>query len=159
MGNLAATKLPIGSVDRDPTKEALAAKAAALEAELATVKAELEEERARRVAAEQVALRLQRDYERLERQFLGPKSERVVDPNELPLPDPAPGAGADESDEQPEPKPPSEPDEKRRKRRRKGGRRKVADMDELRFEEVRSLASDLVCPVGVARRATASVRT
>ena len=40
----------------------------------------VEEERARRIAAEQVVLRMKRDIERLERQLMGSKSERVLDP-------------------------------------------------------------------------------
>jgi len=147
-------------VDRDPTKAELAAQAAELaakkaelEKELAAVKAELEEERARRVAAEQVVLRMKRDIERLERQLMGPKSERVLDPDEQPVPDPP------ESDEDGE----SESDEeldgtdagdgtKERKKRRKGGRRKIAEMNELRTVEYRSLASDQHCPCGCGAR-------
>lgn len=152
-------------MDRDRTKAALAAQAAELEAkqaelerELAAVKAELEEERARRIAAEQVALRMKRDIERLERQLMGPKSERIIDPNEQPIPDPAGGDDGEEAEQDPDDEVQDEDSsgadlpKKRRNKRRKGGRRKVADMDELRTEEDRSKASEQLCPCGCGAR-------
>lgn len=139
----------VGGVDRDPTKAELAAKAAELEQQLAALKAELEEERARRIAAEQVVQRMKRDIERLERQLIGPKSERVLDPEEQPVPDPpdSDAGDASESDEEPD-----APTADAKTKRRKGGRRKIAEMTELRTVEHRSRASDQCCPCGCGAR-------
>lgn len=162
----------VGSVDREQTKAEFAAQFAALEAkkkELEALRAELaqeralrlaaeqavEEERARRIAAEQVVLRMKRDIERLERQLMGPKSERVLDPEDQPLPDPSGGEDdpEDESEEEPAESEPIEGDAK--KKRRKGGRRKIADMNELRTVEYRSEAAKQLCPCGCGARGRA----
>lgn len=123
-----------------------------LRAENAKLQAELAEERARREAAEQAFLRLQRDHEKLKRQLIGPKSERIVDPDQLDLPigpddedEPVPTGSKGERGEEDAPK--------RTRKRRKGSRRKVSEMTHLAVVERRSEVTDRLCPCGCGAEA------
>jgi transposase len=117
-------------------------------------RAEAEEALAQLKAAEQAVLRLQRDLEKLKRQLIGPKSERMVDPNQIELP-----IGPEES---PDGRTPVDddaigdpaPDERKdKKKRRKGSRRKLAEMHQLRTEEHRSKVAERLCPCGCGAEA------
>ena len=95
--------------------------------------AALREERlalvARAETAEEVARRLRRDLELLQKSITGPSSERFVDPNQLPLPiaQDAPPEGVEPDSEW------EKPDDtgKKKRRRRTKNRRDIADMDHL----------------------------
>ena len=117
--------------------------------------AELDEERAKREAAEQAVLRLQRDLEKLKRQLIGPKSERVVDPNQLPLPvgpeeEPT---GPDTASEEADDEEPTGQTEKKRRRRKGSDRRDVSKMDHLIVEEHIAEVVDRLCPCGCGAEA------
>jgi len=115
------------------------------EATLGTVLEENTTLRARAEAAEQAAARLQHELAALQRQLVGPSSERlVVDPNQLPLPiEPAEPEEATAAEEQVE-EPPRIP----RKKRRRGGRRKIEDMNELPTVVNDQRVAQRVCPCG-----------
>ena len=143
-------------MDPDAENRRLREEIAALRAQLeqaAGLQAELDEERALRQAAEQAVLRLQRDLEKLKRQLTGPKSERVVDPDQLELPigpdeetDDTAGAESDASATE-------EPPKKKERKRRKTGRRKVSEMHHLRLVEVTSDVEDRLCDCGCGAEA------
>lgn len=139
-------------MDRDAANQRLREENEALRRALERSRAELEEERAQREAAEQAVLRLQRDLERLKRQLTGPKSERMVDPNQLQLP-----IGPEEETEGAEPSAPeddADTDEPKKKRkRRKGSRRDVAEMHDLRIVERTADVTDRSCPCGCGAQA------
>ena len=127
------------------------------QADLAKTQAELEEERAQREAAEHAVLRLQRDVEKLKRQLIGPKSERVVDPGQLELPmgpdddEADPTSEAADTDEANEQTP--APAEKKKRKPRKGSRRRVSEMHHLRIEEHVSAVTERRCPCGCGAEA------
>jgi transposase len=106
--------------------------------------------RARAEAAEDAATRLQREVERLRRQIVGPTSERVVDPNQLPLPIPPPMHHA--GGKLAEPAQPEREDRADRSRGKRGrtspGRRDVAAMNHLRTLVFERRVEDRTCPCG-----------
>lgn len=61
-------------------------RAVTAEQHVVTAERRAETAEARIAAAEEATARLQRELDLLRRQIVGPKSERVVDPNQLPLP-------------------------------------------------------------------------
>jgi len=102
--------------------------------------------------AEDAAKRLQRELERLRRQIVGPKSERFVDPKQLPLPiaPPEPDRPAatvasskteGETNESEEKKP-------RRRRRKNKGRRDLSERNDLHTETHVSQVTERFCPCG-----------
>ena len=119
------------------------------DASIAAMQVENDALRARVEAAEDAAARLQRELEVLRKHIVGPTSERVVDPNQLPLPIPGereatPAPSKDE--------PPS--DERRGKRGRTSpGRRDVAEMDHLRTLVFEERVEDRSCPCGCGAQA------
>src|SRR5688572_15568570 len=127
-------------MDLEAENRRLRALLAERDAAVAALTQENEALRTRVEAAEDAAARLERELELLRRRIVGPSSERVVDPNQLPLPIATEERAqvvpsADEpasSDESPE-------SERRKDRERRGkrgraspGRRNVADMNHLR---------------------------
>jgi len=145
-----------GCMDLEAELRRLQQENAALQAALVHTQAERDEERAKREAAEQVVLRLQRDLEKLKRQLIGPKSERIVDPNQLPLPvgpaaEPAEPATASEEQKDEEEQPAQT--EKKRRRRKGSDRRDVSKMDHLIVEEHVVEVADRRCPCGCGAEA------
>jgi len=129
------------------------------EATLGTVLEENTVLRARAEAAEEAAARLQHELAVLRRQFTGPSSERIVDPNQLPLPiepvepdeDTLDETSEDDASEDTQEETPRTP----RTKRRRGGRRKIEDMTELRtvVHEQRVEEEARFCPCGCGARA------
>ena len=115
--------------------------------QLAALHVEAMEWRARAEAAEDVAARLARDLERLQRSLTGPSSERVVDPDEQDV------SETDAQRVQTDPSRPVRSAEATRERRRKGrgkGRRRrdIAEMHELPIKEFISTVEGRTCPCG-----------
>jgi transposase len=106
----------------------------------------------------QVNRRLQHEIELLERQLKGPKSERFIDPNQLPLPLP-PGESEAETGSDGEPasetasEDPEDGEKPKRRRRKNKGRRDVSKMNDLRTVEHVSLVEDRHCPCGCGAEA------
>ena len=124
------------------------------EAELAASEAEIKALRVRLEVADQVARRLQHELELLKRQLKGPRSERVVDPNQLPLPLPPNGdEPAEEQTAAPGEAEQNEPEKKGRKRRKNKGRRDLSEMNRLPTVEHVSAVEDRSCPCGCGAEA------
>jgi transposase len=125
------------------------------DASLAAAAAEIESLRARLEAAEEVSKRLERELDQLRRQIIGPSSERVVDPDALPVAV-APEDAAEASVPAPEGATEQEKrDEKAKDRERprkphrdKRGRRKVEEMDHLRTIVHEESVQVRWCPCG-----------
>lgn len=124
------------------------------ETELTAARHENQALRARAESAEEALARLQRDLERLRRQITGPSSERIVDPNQLPLPI-GPDDAADDRQQEDADEPEHEDKKKRRKSRRgkRGGRRKISEMDHLRTLVHTRHVEDRSCPCGCGAQA------
>lgn len=106
--------------------------------------------RARVEAAEDAAARLQREVERLRRQIVGPTSERIVDPNQLPLPIPDPPTSDEPTPTRDEPASTDEGEERQRNKRGRTspGRRNVEAMNHLRTLVFERAVEDRTCPCG-----------
>jgi transposase len=137
-------------VETERLRQALDDLQRALEAERQRADTERERaemERQRAEVAETAARRLQLELDLLLRKLVGPSSERVVDPNQLPLPvkgaepPPVPAREAD-----PEPGGDSEPKGERRTKRTRN-RRNIEDMNHLRTE-VHHEQHTPACPCG-----------
>ncbi|HNC98214.1 MAG TPA: hypothetical protein PKW90_18925, partial [Myxococcota bacterium] len=126
---------------------------------------EIEELRIRLQAAEDGALRLQRDLEKLRRELHGAKSERL-DPNRLPIPEPEEKsvpedqAGATQaSDTAPTAPKAGQADPKGKrgpyqwKDRKKNVRRDVSEMNDLETVCFRAEVTDRNCPCGCGAQA------
>lgn len=134
--------------------------------QLAAARREADELRARLEAAEEGALRLERELAKLRRELAGPTSERL-DPNRIVPPEPpepeggvaSVGEPAGEADASPDEKP-SEKDPKKGKRgpydwkkRTKNRRRDISEMDELETIVHESKVTDRACPCGCGAQA------
>jgi transposase len=141
MGHLVAT------LERD--KEALRLGYEEARARADEERTRAEEHRARAEAAEAAAKRLQVELDLLRRKLTGPCSERVIDPNQLPLPiDPKTGlatsasAAADDTEDEGE-------TVTIKRKKRKTNRRSIEDMNHLRTV-VHHEPHDPLCPCGCA---------
>lgn len=130
------------------------------DAQLAAARREADELRARLEAAEEGALRLERELAKLRRELLGPTSERL-DPNRIVPPEPpepnpaATGQGAAEpASSVPGPAASGQDDKKGKrgpytwKNRTKNTRRNIAEMDELETVVFESKVAERTCPCG-----------
>ncbi len=137
------------AAENEHLRALLALREAEIEAKaeaLANALKQVEELQARVQAAEAAAVRLQRDLELLRRQITGPSSERVVDPNQLPLPiDPRAGLALDEV-VAPEPTD-DEPTTTVRRKKRDKNRRNIEEMNHLPTV-VHHDEHDPLCPCG-----------
>lgn len=137
-------------MDLEAENQRLRAALAEVERELQALRTQRSELLERAEAAEAAAKRLQVELELLRRQIVGPSSERLVDPNQLPLPmDPKDQAGVTApTDEKPSVEEnDDDEDEKRKRKKRAKNRRDVAEMDHLRTI-VHHDAHEPSCPCG-----------
>ncbi len=107
--------------------------------------------RARLEVSQQVARRLQHEVDLLERLLKGPKSERFIDPDQLPLPLPPKSeqdAPAPDTPPADEPKASQDGDKKPRRRRKNKGRRDISKMNHLDTITHRSVVKVRWCPCG-----------
>ena len=122
------------------------------EAALRAVQLDNEVLRTRLEAAETAAARLKREIKKLMLQITGPTSERLVDPETLPVPEPPEppespepvGATAEEKNTEKA----KDREKPARRRTRKPGRRKVEEMDHLRTIVFEGTVQDRHCPCG-----------
>lgn len=129
--------------------------------QLAAARREADELRARLEAAEEGALRLERELAKLRRELLGPTSERL-DPNRIVPPEP-PEAPSDTKQEgtegtSDEPSAAASEDEKKKNKKKRGPyawknrapnrRRDISEMDELETVVFESKVVDRLCPCG-----------
>lgn len=143
-------------MDLDDENRRLRAALAERDAQIADHRAEITDLRERLAAAEEAAQRLQRDIEKLKRQLIGPRSERLVDPETGPIPTPpdaeVPTTGASEPGTAATPtESDTEPETKKEKRQRKApkaaphGRRDLSAMDDLAVVTIEGKVGPMGC--------------
>ncbi len=142
--------------ERDDTIDVMGREAEAMHTRAEAMRVRAETAEARVAAAEEAAARLQRELDRLRCQIVGPTSERVVHPNQLPLPILEGTPSPDQRDDAESTTSSEEPsaDRQRTKRGRTSpGRRNVADMDHLRTVVFEKRVEDRTCPCGCGAEA------